>query len=119
MAEGVGIVLCAYRDRPGPLSRSERQTALTHVQAADLLLLTALAPTEGDTDSTWFAPTDAVIHQAIGKISHRHTVTIDQALALLRAHAHTHNTTLADLAHAIVYDDLQLTDLPLPPLGEP
>ncbi|MEU7187062.1 ANTAR domain-containing protein [Streptomyces sp. NPDC045369] len=110
-----GLILTVYRNRPGPLSDAQRDTAHTHAHAADLLLLTALASAEDDTTDAWFLPSDAVIHQAIGKISYRHSVTIDQALALLRAHAHTHDISLTDLARAIVHDGLTLPDLPRPP----
>ncbi|MFH8410164.1 ANTAR domain-containing protein [Streptomyces sp. NPDC018019] len=110
-----GLVLTLYHDHPGPLSGAELGTARTHAHAADLLLLTALASAEGETTDAWFLPSDAVIHQAVGKISYRHALTVDQALALLRAHAHTHGISLADLAQAVVHDGLGLPDPPQPP----
>ncbi|MEU7224385.1 GAF domain-containing protein [Streptomyces chrestomyceticus] len=107
-----GLVLTLYRDRPGPASETDLRTARTHADAAELLLLTAPAPTEDDLAHAWLLPADAVVHQAIGMISYRHTLTTGQALALLRAHAHTTETDLTALAHAIVHDHLTLPDPP-------
>ncbi|MGW7514587.1 GAF domain-containing protein [Streptomyces sp. NPDC054796] len=111
-ARQAGLVLTLYRNWPGPLSEADLQTAQYHAHAADLLLLTTAAPTGDDLVHAWLLPVDAVVHQAIGKISYRHALTTGQALALLRAHAHTQDTDLTTLAHAVVDDHLRLPDLP-------
>ncbi|WP_050502480.1 GAF and ANTAR domain-containing protein [Streptomyces monomycini] len=107
-----GLVLTLYRDRPGPLPDTDQHTAQAHADAAELLLLTVPAPTEDDLAHAWLLPADAVVHQAIGMISYRHALSTGQALALLRAHAHSTETDLTTLAHAIVHDHLTLPDPP-------
>ncbi|MFF3277381.1 GAF and ANTAR domain-containing protein [Streptomyces chrestomyceticus] len=107
-----GLVLTLYRDHPGPLCETDLDTAQDHADAAELLLLAAPAPTEDDLTHAWLLPTTAVVHQAIGMISYRHHLTTGQALALLRAHAHTQDTDLTTLAHSIVHERLTLPDSP-------
>ncbi|MFF1379520.1 ANTAR domain-containing protein [Streptomyces sp. NPDC058308] len=109
-----GLVLCVYRDRPGQLADADLNTARTHVDAAELLLLTVPVPDADDATDAWFLPTDAAVHQATGMISYRHSLTAGQALALLRAHAHTRQTDLSDLARAVVHHGLRLPPLPGP-----
>ncbi|MEU7162108.1 GAF and ANTAR domain-containing protein [Streptomyces chrestomyceticus] len=111
-ARQAGLALTLYRDRPGPLSAADLYTAQLHTDAAELLLLTAPRPAEEDLADAWFLPVDAVVHQATGIISYRHTLTTAQALALLRAHAHTTDNDLTTLAHAIVHENLRLPDPP-------
>ncbi|MFJ9036901.1 ANTAR domain-containing protein [Streptomyces sp. NPDC102406] len=110
-----GVVLSVYRDRSGSLPKEDLDTARAHVDAAELLLLTVSAPGDEDATDTWLLPFDAVVHQATGMISSRHALTITQALALLRAHAYTRNTDLADLARAVVHDGLRLPGPPEAP----
>ncbi|MBW5423806.1 hypothetical protein GKQ77_19940 [Streptomyces sp. BG9H] len=109
-----GLVLCLYRDRPGALPEADLRTARTHAHAAELLLLAVPAPGEDSAADAWLLPTDAVVHQATGMISHRHAVTTGQALALLRSHAHALGTDLTGLAHAVVHRGLRLPDPPPP-----
>lgn len=111
-AQQSGLALTLYRDRPGPLSAADLHTAQLHTDAAELLLLVAPRPADDDLTDAWLLPVDAVVHQATGIISYRHTLTTGQALALLRAHAHTTDTDLAALAHAIVHANLHLPDPP-------
>ncbi|MEF3118169.1 GAF and ANTAR domain-containing protein [Streptomyces chrestomyceticus] len=118
-AQQAGLVLTLYRDRPGPISGADLRTAQDHAEAADLLLLTAPAQIEDDLAHAWLLPAGAVVHQAIGMISYRHTLTTGQALALLRAHAHTQNTDLSTLAQAVVHDHLTLPDTPGPASSGP
>ncbi|MGW0903192.1 GAF and ANTAR domain-containing protein [Streptomyces sp. NPDC002853] len=106
-----GLVLCLYRSRPGPISEADLHTAQDHADAADLLLLTAPVSAGEEPAHAWLLPDDAVVHQAIGMISYRHALTAGQALALLRAHAHTQDMDLTSLAHAVVHERLALTDL--------
>ncbi|MEU4205872.1 GAF domain-containing protein [Streptomyces sp. NPDC039022] len=111
-AQQAGIALTLYRDQPGPLSAADLHTAQVHTDAAELLLLATPRPGDDDLTDAWFLPADAVVHQATGIISYRHTLTTGQALALLRAHAHTTDTDLTTLAHAIVHENLHLPDPP-------
>ncbi|MEU7205540.1 GAF domain-containing protein [Streptomyces sp. NPDC045470] len=111
-AQQSGVALTLYRDQPGPLSTADLHTAQLHTDAAELLLLAAPQPAEDDLTYAWYLPADAVVHQATGIISYRHTLTTGQALALLRAHAHTTDTDLTTLAHAIVHENLHLPDPP-------
>jgi hypothetical protein len=109
-----GLVLSVYRARPGPLPDADLEAVRVHLHAADLLLLTVPVPGEDDIADAWLLPADAVVHQATGMISYRHDVTTGQALALLRAHAHTRRTDLHDLARAVVHEGLRLPPLPPP-----
>jgi hypothetical protein len=111
-ARQAGLVMTLYRDRRGPLSPVDLQAAQDHADAADLLLLTLPVPTDDDLAHAWLLPADAVVHQAIGMISYRHSLTTGQALALLRASAHTRGTNLTDLSHAVVDDHLTLPGPP-------
>lgn len=103
-----GLVLCLYRDRPGLLPAADLDTAGSHLRAAELLLLAGPVRDEGDAADAWLMPADAVVHQATGMISQRHALTPGQALALMRAHAHSRHADLTDLAHAIVHRGLHL-----------
>ncbi|MFG2647829.1 GAF and ANTAR domain-containing protein [Streptomyces sp. NPDC048436] len=109
-----GLVLCLYRERPGALPEADLYTARTHADAAELLLLAVPAPGEDDASDAWLLPTDAVVHQATGMISYRHSLSTSQALALLRAHAHSSHTDLTAIAHSIVVGGLRLPDPPEP-----
>jgi hypothetical protein len=114
-----GLVLTVYRDRPGALPEADLNTIRIHVLAAELLLLAVPAPDQDDLTDVWLLPADAVVHQATGMISYRHALTLSEALALLRAHAHTRQTDLTDLAHAVVHDSLQLPGPPPPDRTDP
>ncbi|MET9293420.1 GAF and ANTAR domain-containing protein [Streptomyces sp. NPDC003077] len=114
-AQQPGLVLSLYRDRPGPIPEPDLHLAQDHADAADLLLLATPTPSEEDLAHTWLLPAEAVVHQAIGMISYRHAVGTGQALALLRAHAHTRGMDLSTLAHAVVHEHLTLPRLSGPP----
>jgi hypothetical protein len=103
-----GLVLSLYDDRPGPLSAADLRVAGIQAHAAELLLLSVPMPAADTLAETWLLPLDAVIHQAVGVISYRHAVSTDQALALLRAHAHAEGVDLADLAAAVVHGGRRL-----------
>ncbi|MFI9024577.1 ANTAR domain-containing protein [Streptomyces sp. NPDC053560] len=110
-AARAGIVLALYRGRPGPLSPADRRTAGIHLDAAQLLLRTVGAEAPDNAPPLIRLPPDlAAIHQAIGIISHRHILSVDQALGLLRAHAHSRDIDLSALAHAVVHDGLPLPE---------
>ncbi|QES45082.1 hypothetical protein DEJ49_32460 [Streptomyces venezuelae] len=107
-----GLVLTLYRDRSGPLSRTDLEAARHHAAAVDLLLLSAPAPSAQIPGYAWLLPAHAVIHQAVGVIAYRHSVPMGEALARLRSHALALDSPLPSLAHAVVHEDL---DLPEPP----
>ncbi|MEU8954174.1 GAF domain-containing protein [Streptomyces sp. NPDC048518] len=112
-----GLVLSLYRDRHGMLPDTDLLTARTHLCAAELILLTVPISGEEDAADAWLLPTDAVVHQATGMISYRHSLTAAQALALLRAHAHTRQTNLAALSEDVVHHGLHLPPPPPDPSG--
>ncbi|WP_413760906.1 hypothetical protein [Streptomyces sp. MMBL 11-3] len=75
-------MLSLYRDHPGPLPPADQHTATAHLQAALILLTAACTGPELESDDEPegelllpLAPAQAVIHQATGMISHRHTAT--------------------------------------------
>ncbi|MFC6063696.1 ANTAR domain-containing protein [Streptomyces ochraceiscleroticus] len=112
-ADRAGIVLSLYRDRSGPLSPTDQHTARIHLDAAQLLLQAACAAAPEDDSELLvphFAPSQAVVHQAVGMIIQRHDLSADHALDRLRAHAHSRGIDLTDLAHAVVHEDLDLPD---------
>ncbi|MFI0240482.1 GAF and ANTAR domain-containing protein [Streptomyces sp. NPDC016845] len=113
-APQAGLVLTLYRDRPGPLSGADLEVARNHAIAADLLLLSAPVPSAENHRHAWLPPTEAVIHQAVGVIGYRHAVSMEEAMARLRAHALMLDTDLDSLAHAVVHEGLELPDPPAP-----
>ncbi|MEU9555550.1 GAF and ANTAR domain-containing protein [Streptomyces fumanus] len=117
-AAQTGLVLSLYGDRPGRLSDADLETALAHAHAAELLLLSASTPDEDEVTRGLLLPVDAVVHQATGMISYRHGLSTDQALALLRAHAHLRDVDLTDLAFSVVHQGLRLPELAGPPSPE-
>ncbi|MFK8850116.1 GAF domain-containing protein [Streptomyces sp. Ac-502] len=52
-AQRAGIVLTLYREQPGPIADCDLQTARDHADAAELLLLSAPAPSEDDLAHAW------------------------------------------------------------------
>jgi GAF domain-containing protein len=52
-----------------------------------------------------------VIEQAKGAIAQARSVSVDDAFAIIRRYARSHNRRLSDLAHAIVEDPAGLADL--------
>jgi hypothetical protein len=48
----------------------------------------------------------AEVHQATGMVIAQLRIPPDDALALLRAHAYAHDTTLAEIAHQVVTREL-------------
>ncbi len=57
-------------------------------------------PDRGLTNGMWSAR--AELHQATGMVIAQLRISADDALALLRAHAYAHDTTLGTIAHQIV-----------------
>ncbi|WP_447040539.1 ANTAR domain-containing protein [Streptomyces sp. DSM 118878] len=126
-ARPTDLVLTLYRDRPGPASDGDLETARDHAAAADLLLVSPAAwsptpstvPSGEDPDDAWLVPGPAVVHQAIGVLSYRHAVSTGEALALLRAHTRRLGTDLPSLAHAVVHEKRELPGPPGPASSGP
>jgi hypothetical protein len=93
-------VLSLYRV-PGPSYTQPLEGAqfLADAVGAALLSETPLADPPGD-DGPW--ATRAEIHQATGMVTAQLGLHPEDALAILRAHAFAHDTSLADIARQVV-----------------
>ena len=109
---GVGLgVLTLEHDRPGRLDHQQyvgalavadavsRSVAAARAHATEAMLVRTLAPLGAD---------GAAIHQATGMVADRLQVTVDEALACLRALAQSGARPLADIAHEVVARTYQL-----------
>jgi hypothetical protein len=100
----IGVLNC-YSDRAGHLS--EAQLADAHV----------VAETSGRTIVSWQADARpgrlawqleqsgghrVEVHQAVGRVSVQARVSVDDAMALLRAHAFAHDRTLSEVAAEVL-----------------
>lgn len=98
-------VLDLYRDQPGVLVDDELTTALAHADAAVLLLLhlqDQTGPTQLHPDLVGGISSRPEVHQATGMISVQASVTLTEALLLLRAHAYTSERPILDVARDVV-----------------
>ncbi|MFD6431516.1 ANTAR domain-containing protein [Streptomyces venezuelae] len=102
-------VLTGYRTTPGPLPPAPRQhqdiTRIARI-ALDLLLHTpphALTTGMGGPDLH-----RAGVHQAVGILSVRLAISIDDTLLRPRAHAWRHDQALPDVARAVITGRLRL-----------
>jgi len=97
----IGVLNC-YRDRAGALS--ENQVADAHVVASSsgLTLLSWQAEAPHGTLAWQLEASGGghrvTVHQAVGRVSVQAGVPVDDAMALLRAHAFAHDRTLGDVA---------------------
>jgi hypothetical protein len=110
----VGVVrlgaLDLYRDRPGPLSDSQRADAfvLADMAARAILALRAdPAPTGPAVAPDAEADFHLVVHQAAGMVSVQLAVSVPEALVRLRAHAFAVGKPINDVAAAVVGRDLR------------
>jgi hypothetical protein len=99
-------VLSLYRARPGPLPVGELADVLVFADVALHLLLDSAS---GISDSPAYKPLlaglsdrRAVVYQATGMISVQLGVSLDEALARLRAHAFAASAVLGDVADDVV-----------------
>ena len=98
-------VLSLYRALPGPLSAGELADVLVFADIALQLLLDA---SSGISESPGYRPLNglsdrrAVVYQATGMISVQLGVTLDEALARLRAHAFAASAAVGDIAGEVV-----------------
>jgi hypothetical protein len=98
-------VLSLYRALPGPLSAGELADVLVFADIALQLLLDA---SSGISGSPGYRPLNglsdrrAVVYQATGMISVQLDVSLEEALARLRAHAFAASAALGDVAGDVV-----------------
>ena len=105
-------VLGLYRVTPGSLSPDALADVLVCADAALLLLLSSRAGTDGDgapspLEAGW-ADDHAQVYQATGMVSAQRNVGLEEALAVLRAHAFAEDLTLDEVAAAVVSRKLRL-----------
>jgi hypothetical protein len=103
--DGVIGVLTVHQDSIELLDREQAQFLANAIGAA----LVKDPPVESDLRSgPWSARSQ--VHQATGMVVAQLRIGPEDALALLRAHAFTHDTTLAAVAEQITSRRLQFTD---------
>ena len=108
-------VLDVYDDRPGSLTHEQVAMALTFAQIATEILLDGdPTGTDGALDPGLATALDyrAEIHQAQGMLVVSSSVSLVNALVLMRAHAFAHGRPLIDLAREIIGGRDQLGDEP-------
>ena len=105
--------LDCYRDTTGPLTASAISDALV---LADLATQAILAELDGHgaEDVNWLADPHAEIHQASGMVQVQLSTTTETALLRLRAHAYTHELSLAEVARRVVARELRFSPDPEP-----
>jgi GAF domain/ANTAR domain len=118
-------VLGLYREVPGSLSAAALADVLTCADVALQLLLNSRAGPTGDSNGrahhgngtershdgwAWDSWPDghARVYQATGMVSAQRQVRLEEALALLRAYAFSHDRTLDEVAAAVVDRRLRL-----------
>jgi GAF domain/ANTAR domain len=109
-------VLGLYRRTPGSLSPGALADVLVCVDTALQLLLNSRARPDGDGDAVpWdgvvvdgWSDDHAQVYQATGMVSAQRGVGLEEALALLRAHAFAYDQTLDEVAAAVVSRRLRL-----------
>jgi hypothetical protein len=92
-------VLAAYFADGGPTETDESTLFLASAIGAALLRDPELTD-ENTVDDSWSAR--AEVHQATGMVVVQLRIQPDDAMAILRAHAYAHDTTLAEIAHLVV-----------------
>lgn len=97
--------LTLYRDQQGDLTDDQHDDALVVAQVAlDLVLALQSSRPADELDDLFLAEAGntAEIHQASGIVSVQLSIPVGAALALLRAHAYTHDRSLLDVAADVV-----------------
>jgi GAF domain-containing protein len=107
-------VLGLYRKTPGPLSPGALADVLICADTALMLLLNSRAGMDGDGASAQLAngwsDDHAQVYQATGMVSAQRGVGLEEALAVLRAHAFAEDLTLDEVAASVVGRRLRLDD---------
>ena len=104
-------VLGLYRERAGSLSPDALADVLVCADAALLLLLGSRAGADGDgspspLEDAW-SDDHAQVYQATGMVSAQRGVGLEEALAVLRAHAFAQDLTLDQVAAAVMARELR------------
>ena len=104
-------VLGLYRATPGSLSPGALSDVLVCADVALLLLLNSRAGLDGGEDGlaeNGWSDDHARVYQATGMLSAQRGVGLEEALALLRGYAFSHDLTLDEVASAVVARRLRL-----------
>lgn len=103
--------LDVYRNEPGPLTQGALSQALTFADIAMGLLLDTQTPTlaGGLADLDDALAYRLEVYQAQGMVMVDLRVTLDEAMARMRAHAYAHDRSLTDVARDIVEGNLRLS----------
>lgn len=102
-------VLSFYFQRTGDLPES-LETSQFLADAVGAALLRDPESTDGNAEVTGAWSSRAEIHQATGMVIAQLHVPAEDALAILRAHAYAHDTTLAGIAHQVVTRQLDFRE---------
>ncbi|MFJ4879203.1 GAF and ANTAR domain-containing protein [Streptomyces sp. NPDC088745] len=105
-------VFTVQRSSPGPLTSTQTDNALILAATLTAVLPRGAAPGHPflQQDGTGGGLHRAVIHQATGMVSVQASLPLDQALALLRAHAFRRERTLEVVADEVVTRRLHFRD---------
>jgi ANTAR domain len=93
-------VLSLYRTDPVAVDASLDNVQFLADTVGAALLRDPLSVSPAEDAGQW--STRAVVHQATGMVVAQLRVSVDDALALLRAHAFAHNVSMSDLAAMVV-----------------
>lgn len=108
-------VLGLYRETAGSLSPGALADVLVCADMALLLLLNSRAGMDGWPGDGWpgagWSDDHARVYQATGMVSAQRGVGLEEALALLRAHAFANDLTLDEVSAAVVNRRLRLDSI--------
>jgi hypothetical protein len=110
--ECIGVLNC-YQNRAGALSDGQvaDATVVAHISGRTIVGWQADAPV--GTLAWQLVPSGGhrvVVHQAAGRVSVQARVPVDDAMALLHAHAFAHDLTLAGVAAHVLSGELRFDD---------
>ena len=106
-------VLDLYRRTPGGLSPEQSRDALSAADIAALMMLGVRTEPGDDDGDGWFDPavnSRAEVHQATGMVLAQLDVSVEVALARMRAYAFVEQRLLIDVARDVVSRKLRFTD---------
>ena len=105
-------VLGLYRETPGSLNPGALADVLVCADAALRLLLNSRAGVNGGDGGGWdrdgWSDDHALVYQATGMVSAQRGTGLEEALAVLRGYAFSHDLTLDEVAAAVVSRQLRL-----------
>jgi hypothetical protein len=102
--ECIGVLNC-YRDEAGDLSDAQVADAHLVAQLSGRAVLSWQANSPPGTLAWQLERADGhhvIVHQAVGRVSVQAQVAVDDAMAMLRAHAFAHDSTLRDVAAEVL-----------------